>query len=277
MSRKPHLHFPALPLLLITLALLTGCREHVDPERSSDPESAESAINGVYVGRLGIYRQFVVVTLGEERGAVHGTYFYARHGRDLDLSGVWDAETGEGHLTESWAGETTGQFRFTLTDVGLKGRWTAPDGSGGSDFLLQRFSAREAEPDPLVYARGGFYAYPHQSWFWGRDEEGETVQETFDTRSWVRIRPLSNRAFAFYLFVVGANGHQGGVDGVALWTDAETAWHFQDDQYIPASGPCKLRFAFEHEQVTVVPVQDCDHFGGARIGIPGGTYTRSTE
>ena len=267
-----------LQIGMLSLCPLAGCASAPDEVlRPAEERQILSDVSGTYMGRLGIYQQFVVLSLNEESGSIHGAYFYARHGKLLELAGTWDSVKEIGVMTESWQGQPTGSFTFEKTDSGMKGTWVDANGAGPASFQFLKLSGTVSNLRDDTLPRRGFYERRHRSWLWIDDEHGKAVQKHFDTLSWLRIVPLSSQAFAFHNYVVGSNAHQGRVEGIAFWLDETTAIHVQSDGYVPESGPGVIRFEFSGEEVRVLPIQSCDHFGGARIGIPEGRYRLGRE
>lgn len=232
---------------------------------------------GIYTGRLSEYKTLLVMQLSESDGQVVGTYQYVRHGKPLSLKGTWDSASGKGHMIERFNSEQTGEFSFSLLEDKLVGLWKSADQEGREyEFTFNKVGFDpDADPDPNGMT--GLYTRSQSNWVWVNDENGEPYKKKFLIQNWVRFEPVTKNRVAFFYQVWGSNGHQGQADGIATWNEKGGASWVQEDGYIPKNGPCRLTFEFKDDQVVVTPVSDCDHLGGARVGLPGGSYRREKD
>lgn len=111
------------------------------------------APTGIYTGRLGVYRSLLEMRLTESNGVLTGSCQFAKHGKPLLLKGSWDAETGQGTMTEHWEGTQTGTFEFTVTEDGLQGQWISAE----TDRARQRQPGRVLLQAPTEKSRKSAY------------------------------------------------------------------------------------------------------------------------
>lgn len=272
---------PIRNLHLILLGLMfTACSAPTDnpPPAEVIVEETHELTDGFYTGELGIYDAWVGLDLHVTGGKITGTYIYAKYGEPLLLEGQWDPETDRWVMTETWEGKVTGHFSFEYQDDQLRGFWkSSSEADKVEEFVFVRVEDHPEVENQIQNSISEIYSWEHESWVYANNEQGEIYEKKFTTKSWIRVTSVGQDHLLFFYRVWSSNGHRGTAEGMATRVADGFAAYEQSFGYIPDTGPCRLTFEFTGDQVEVTVINDCGHMGGARIGLPGGTYTRETD
>ena len=234
----------------------------------SGAESADDVNELTLAGQLGIYNNQIVMKLNIAGNSVTGSYFYARHGKDLSLEGTIQPDTGKGTLTESFNGEKTGYFDFTLIDGGMTGTWHAASSNSESRFTFKSLDLSEATFEDSGARLSGFYCVLFENWVYvdGETADSLPVKERYTAWNWLRIRYVGGDVFSFYLKVQGSNAHQGSIQGLARMVSPSKA-EFTSTEMFQGKPTAKLGFSVEGDKVTVSELEDCSYHRGARASF----------
>lgn len=220
----------------------------------------------IFSGPLGLYGNQIVMRFNQAGGKVGGSYFYAKHGKDLSLEGTVDPSTGHGKMVEQFDGKTTGYFDFKLNNGGMTGTWRATPESKTQPFTLRRLRFSDHHFAAQASELEGFYCLTFETWIYvdGDDPADPPVMKTFTGWNWLRIRYVSGNTFAFYMYALGGNGHQGRIEGLAHMTATDRA-EFTAPNILPNEPPVKLGFEIEDDSITVTELQDCSSYRGVTV------------
>lgn len=208
-----------------------------------------------YEGRIGNYKQQIVMELGISGDQVSGRYFYARHQKFLDLNGVLDTISDTLRLIETHLGNNTGYLTFKKDSLGLHGYWQAnPDGPH-QYFEANPIELNLGNRDQIL---AGFVRYNQSKiieMYNGLDKRTDREQSLDE----LMLSKIDKKHFAFYYHVVGPNGHTGVLDGIATVVDKDYAIFKQDD--------CLISFKIYNDSIVIEEEEDCSMYRGIRANF----------
>lgn len=140
--------------LVAALLIVSACRKQAGNQpatNSNSPTAQDAPVGGQaqtgekFLFRGNIANLSIEMTLVRDADRLNGTYFYPRVGKNITLTGTVD-KSGNVELTEAdETGKQTGVFKGkwqpqknspdpTLNQI--EGKWSKPDGSKSTDFLV---------------------------------------------------------------------------------------------------------------------------------------------
>lgn len=228
----------------------------IAPEVYQNEEQKET-FWGIYSGHLGYYDQQIVMQLSITGDKATGNYFYAKHQKQIQLSGTYDDHRDEVLLVETYKGKVTGHMKFTLLNDVIKGSWSKKIGGEKENLEAELISIKKKDyhPEFRHYERVDtilVYNYDRT------DEEAVT--------SLINISHLSDDYFAFYFFTIGGNAHMGTLEGLAT--------HSKEQGVYSDNDRCELLFHFKDKSVQVEESKDCSDYHGAHASFQQTLYLK---
>lgn len=208
-----------------------------------------------YEGRIGNYRQQFVMELGVSGNQVSGRYFYARHQKFLDLTGILDTINDTLRLTETHLGNNTGFLTFKKDSLGLHGYWQSNPEAPHEYFEANPIELNLGKRDRIL---AGFVKYNQPKIIEVYNGLGDkpNIEQSLDE---LMLSKIDKKHFAFYYHVVGSNGHTGMLDGMATVIDKDYAVYKQDE--------CLLTFKIYSDSIVVKEEEDCSLHRGIRANF----------
>ena len=112
----------------------------------------------------------------------------------------------------------------------------------------------------------GFYSHIYQSWIYVGGDTPESLPEEQPMQGWewLRIQHVGGDTLEFDLYVLGDNGHQGRIGGLARMTSPTRA-EFTAPDGLPGKPRGKLVFEFDGDSVDITEAESCSYYRGARV------------
>ena len=112
----------------------------------------------------------------------------------------------------------------------------------------------------------GFYSHVFDSWIYVNGDTPEALpkEQPMQGWEWLRIQHAGGDTLEFDLYVLGDNGHQGRVGGLARMTSPTRA-EFTAPDGLPGKPRGKLVFEFDGDSVDITEAESCSYYRGARV------------
>lgn len=211
------------------------------------PEDTLETVWAVYQGKLGLYDQQVIMELSITGNDVNGSYFYTKHQKSLELTGVFDSQTNMVQLTESYKGKTTGYLEFNLSRGEINGNWMKKKGHNEKEEFTAMLVNIDKDDYTLNHSR---YKNEHQITMYGLEEDN--IEQVTDV---LNISKIGGGYFTFYYSVIGKNAHMGNIEGFGEIGE-DNLGIFRDEE------TCELEFDFEKNTIEVHETGDCRTYRG---------------
>jgi hypothetical protein len=228
------------------------------PEVEEEP-TIDSSWN-YYSAYIGTYQEPVMIELSFNGDNVNGSYWYAKHGKELKLTGELNSETQKYEVSESYKGKTTGKMMFSLDkDMSLIAEWSNPKGEDKESFngvLLDLPDTKKKKP---TFSE---YQLDHKIEVFDSEIDDFKIEEVNDGCKVMRV----GKTVVFTYGVVGHNYHTGSIDGTFM-VDANEKGTFKGDN------DCTMSFTFKGNELIIEEETDCSYYRGARAYF-GGTLTK---
>jgi hypothetical protein len=258
----------------------------VDKEIDSiDVEESEETDGGDFEGieskhvmfcKIGIYQEPAIMALNwsesDENGVtpITGYYYYLKHGKYLDLEGYSESRTRGIYLTESYKGEKTGYMEFAqdahIQPWDGENYWAASkESTVHQEFYSQDILFQDPMEGNLALTNEHYY-FDHEVMMFDAAEE-----YTMEVTNELHVSRINEEYFAFTLYVVCTNGHQGGVDGLAK---IEGNKAYFDNESEDEWDVCKLTFDLSVPDEITVEEIECQAYHGARAYFDGTLYKK---
>jgi len=226
--------------------------------------------------KIGIYQEPAIMSLdwghSDENGVsnIKGYYYYLKHGKYLDLEGYSESKTRGIYLTESYKGKESGYMEFAQ-DAHIQ-PWDGENywATSKANTVHQEFYSEDILfQDPMeanIALTNEHYYFDHEVMMFDAQEE-----YTMAVTNELHVSRINEEYFAFKLYVVCTNGHQGGVDGLAK---IEGNKAYFDNESSDEWDVCKLTFDLSVADEITVEELECQAYHGARAYFDGTLYKK---
>jgi hypothetical protein len=230
-------------------------------------DETENEWQEVVSAKIGDYQEIALMVLKEsgenEDGTVNveGYYFYVKHQKKLQLSGVKDPISGKYVLTEFYKEKPTGYMEFIIGDKNDESFWSpANDTEDEQEMIVTQLVS--GDPYELtIELNSGDFENPHTIEFYQGEEEGWTEEDVIDE---LHITNVNGEFLLFDISVTGRNAHTGDASGLAIIDGYEAKWTepFEDLE-------CTLYFDLSRDGEITVTEENCDYYHGMNAYFDG--------
>lgn len=222
---------------------------HIQPSKDEEAISVRPTEKnwGIYQGTMSNGKHIGMYLALNENDSIYGSYFYSRHQKLIELSGIYNPKTGEYTISEYYKSKLTGLFVLKNSNGKLTGHWKKNARADKQNGIELYFVENQKSVKPTIdFTR---YENKHMTFEYSTEEESEVTDELF-------IAKISTKTALFDYSVIGTNWHTGQVNGKLEYSNEHQAdFEGEDD--------CQLSFNFEKGNVSIME-SNCQYYRGMR-------------
>ncbi len=237
----------------------------IDNELVAD-ESSNDTLPSIdwnfFEGTFGNPGQQVVLELGQRDSVLVGRYFFARLQSFIEVEGYADTTNDIIYLKENYLGDSTGTIVLVLNEEGeLRGKWTPSQAvdSIPQPVVLRPMNLTLRDRDRMSVM---FSKYEREHTITGFSGMPDNTEEEIIVDEFM-LSAIDDRHFCFYYHVLGDNGHNGSLSGVATMVQQNYGiFHGNSSE----TG-CLVSFKFKGDSLLIREEEDCSVFRDGNVGF----------
>lgn len=230
-----------------------------DTSQSNEDTTETVAIDSAwsyYSAYIGIYDEPAMLELSFNGDDVNGSYWYAKHGKALKLTGKLNPDTQKYEVNETYKGKLTGKMVFTLDkDLTLNADWSNPKGKDKEHFVGTVLDLPNTKKNKPTFAS---YEMSHQIEAYNSESGEFEIEEAEDL---CRVMRVGN-TIVFSYSVIGHNYHSGNIDA-SLELDENGRGTFNGED------GCLMTFELKGDELRIEEVESCSYYKGHRAFFGG--------